>query len=134
MALHYAGRCAMPDTIQIVTKDSFEKFVSRSLLPIMLVFYSQKYPSCKNLMETIQALEAKYRGSIQFGLVDADQQGELTGQLGIGGLPSILILNGGRLCANIGGNLPLSHYKHMLDRLLSENKPHKKGLFGFLKH
>ena len=85
----------MPDTIQIVTKDSFEKFVSRSLLPIMLVLYYQKYPSCKNLMETIQALEAKYRGSIQFGLVDADQQGELTGQLGIGGLPSILILNGG---------------------------------------
>ena len=47
--------------------------------------------------------------------------------LGAGGLPSVLLLERGRVYARTGGALPLAHYERLLDRLLA-GKP--AGLSG----
>lgn len=116
----------MSEDIVNVTKQNFEETIINSTLPVMLVFWSQKYPGCHRLAETMETLAICYHGSIKFGLVDVDNQIELSSQLGIGGLPCVLVLSNGRLCANIGGELPLDHYKNIIDRMLAESEAKKK--------
>lgn len=104
----------------IVSLRNFEKVAIHSPLPVMLVFWSNQYSGSDRLTETVRLLAERYRGRVRFGLVDVDDQRELARQLGIGGYPCALVLNQGRLYANVGGELPLTAYKRLLDRLLSE--------------
>ncbi|MDD4413945.1 MAG: thioredoxin domain-containing protein [Oscillospiraceae bacterium] len=110
----------MSENIINVTKQNFDETVMESTIPVMLVFWAIKYPSCQRLLLTIDTLAERYRGKIQFGMIDVDSQIELTSQLGIGGLPCVLVLYNGRLYKNIGGKLPLNHYREIIEQLLAE--------------
>ncbi|MDD3693245.1 MAG: thioredoxin domain-containing protein [Oscillospiraceae bacterium] len=105
-----------------ITKQNFEQIVIKSSIPVVLIFLSKSYQSCKRMAQTVETLATQYLGSIIFGVVDVDDQSELSGQLGIGGVPCMLVLCGGRLLSNIGGELPLAHYKKVIDKLLLNTK------------
>lgn len=113
----------MCDDILNITKHNFEKTVIKSSLPVMLVLWSKNYPGCIRLYETVKMLVPQYRDSIRFALIDVDIQPELSSQLCIGGLPCVLILRNGRICSSIGGELPLSHYKYLINKLLNGSAP-----------
>jgi thioredoxin-like negative regulator of GroEL len=102
-----------------VSKQNFEELI-QSKSPVVLIFWSKNNPSCLQLIETMKSLSAKYRDSVKFGLVNVDLQSELANQLGVEGLPCVIIIHNGRLCSNISGALPLSHYKNIIDDLIYE--------------
>jgi thioredoxin 1 len=110
----------MSEKITSVTKQNFDEIVMESTIPVMLVFWSVKYPSCQRLLLTVDTLAQRYCGKILFGIIDVDSQIELTSQLGIGGLPCAIVLYNGRLYKNIGGELPLNHYRVIIEEVLSE--------------
>ena len=93
-----------------ITKQNFEQIVIKSSIPVVLIFLSKSYQSCKRMAQTVETLATQYR-KYYIRVVDVDDQSELSGQLGIGGVPCMLVLCGGRLLSNIGGELPLAHYK-----------------------
>ncbi len=105
-----------------ITKQNFEKVVIKSSIPVVIIFLSKNYQSSKRMVQTIETLAAQYSGRILFGVVDVDSQPELSGQLGIGGVPCVLMLSDGRLLTNIGGVLPLEHYKKVIDKLFIAKK------------
>lgn len=100
-----------------ITKQNFEKVVIKSHIPVVLMFLSKNYQSSRCMAQTIETLAAQYCGRIIFGAVDVDSQPELSVQLGIGGVPCVLMLSDGRLLTNIGGTLPFEHYKKVIDKL-----------------
>lgn len=112
----------MPDDILKIALNNFDETVMHCPHPVMIEFGSENYPGCRRLYEEMQKLTAKYDRQVRFGYVDVEEQAELAKHFNVGGLPCVIILQKGRLLENIGGALPLTYYKRILNRLLSEKK------------
>lgn len=115
-----AAENAAGEKIWDVTLENFEEAAVKSPQPVMLAFRPASDPLSARMEETMRTLARRYGGGIRFAWVDTEKEKELTGQLGISTLPSVLVLAEGRLCANMGGEQSLSYYRRLLDRLLED--------------
>ncbi len=118
----------MAQEVLSVTLANFEQTVIQCKVPVVLGFWSMDYPGSQRLLTTLQSLADSYDGAVQCGSIDVGSQPDLAAQLGIGGMPCVMILVRGRLCEHVGGALPPSYYKCLLKRLLPEEKRGKKKI------
>ena len=101
---------------------STENFVERAARPpfrVLVEFGAPWCADCRRLDAAVGALAVRYRGTVRFGRVDVEREPKLAVLCGAGGLPSVLLMQKGRMYAHVGGALPLPHYERLLDRLLS---------------
>ncbi len=110
-----------------LTTENFDELAVRSDLPVLIAFGARRCAESRRLDAAVESLAVRYRGTVRFGRVDVERDPKLTSLLGAGGLPSVLLLERGRVYARTGGALPLAHYERLLDRLLA-GKP--AGLSG----
>ncbi len=109
----------MPGDVWNLTTENFDELAVRSDLPVLVAFGAQRCTECRRLDAAVDALAVRYRGTVRFARVDVERNPKLTALLGAGGLPSVLLLEKGRVYARAGGALPLAHYERLLDRLLA---------------
>ena len=116
----------VPDDVLRMTAENFEETAVQSPVPVLVEFGAPWCVDCRRLDAAVNALAVRYRGIVRFGRVDVEQEPKLAVLLGAGGLPSVLLMERGRIYAHVGGALPLAHYERLLDRLLS-GKPVSAG-------
>ncbi len=109
----------MPEEILQFTTENFDQQAVQSPIPVLVEFSAPWCTDCRRLDAAVSALAVRYRGTVRFGRVDIEQEPKLAVLLGAGGLPSVLLMENGRVYAHAGGALPLAHYERLLDRLLA---------------
>lgn len=103
-----------------LTAQNFEQEALCSPVPVFIEICSPHYSSCSDMSDIVNSLAKDFHKQMRFGRIDIDKQPILASKLSIGGLPSIVIMQDGRICNHTGGILPLPYYERLLNVLLSK--------------
>ena len=88
-----------------VTKDNFDEVVLHSQNNVLLDFWATWCGPCKMLAPILEEIAAE-RDDIQVGKVDIDQEMELAVKFGIVSIPTVCVLEGGKVVNTSVGYRP----------------------------
>jgi putative thioredoxin len=115
------------------TMDNFQQDVmeASSRTPILIDVWAEWCAPCKQLMPLLEKLADEYRGGFMLAKVNADQQEQLTGSLGVRSLPTVILVKDGQAIDGFNGALPESEIRKILDKHIEipedEEAPYDKA-------
>jgi thioredoxin 1 len=87
-----------------ITEANVEAMVVKSPLPVLLDFTAEWCQPCKAMFPTIVALAKEYEGKVTFGSVDVAKSPAVAAQFMVRGVPTLLIVRGGKVLGQLGGS------------------------------
>ena len=80
------------------TIDNFQDQVMQASMttPVLVDVWAEWCAPCKQLMPILEKLANEYQGGFMLAKVNADQQQELTGSLGVRSLPTVILAKNGQ--------------------------------------
>ncbi len=102
----------------MVSDQDFESRVIQSTLPVIVDFTADWCPPCHALAPLYEKLSATYEGTVQFARIDVDENPLVATQLGIQGVPTLVLFNKGKPVGRIVGPHP-GRLKQSIDQLLA---------------
>ncbi|MBL3555602.1 MULTISPECIES: thioredoxin family protein [Marinobacter] len=115
------------------TMDNFQQDVmeASSRTPILIDVWAEWCAPCKQLMPLLEKLAVEYRGGFMLAKVNADEQEQLTGSLGVRSLPTVILVKDGQAVDGFNGALPESEIRKVLDKHIEmpedEEAPYDKA-------
>jgi thioredoxin 1 len=103
-----------------VTARNFKEEVLSSKIPVLVDFWAAWCGPCKSVAPIIDALSEEYKDKIKFAKVNVDNSPDLAAQYGIMSIPTILILNEGKVVTQTVGAQSKSQFKKSLDGALKK--------------
>jgi putative thioredoxin len=125
-----AAAPAAASYVMDVSEATFERDVlQRSMqVPVLVDFWADWCGPCKQLSPVLERLAEADGGAWLLAKVDVDANQQLSGQLGIQSIPTVLLALGGRLIQGFTGALPERDVRAFLDQVLAAAK--QAGLPG----
>lgn len=117
------GKCSAPlpmnaSAVPItVTDASFAKDVLGSALPVVVDCWAPWCGPCRMMMPTIDRLARESAGKYVVAKLNTDENPQIASQYHIDGIPTLLILQQGRLVQKLVGVQPFETVKSQLDHL-----------------
>lgn len=112
------GECSKPmllDRPVKVSQDDFERTVLQSAAPVLVDFYADWCGPCKVMAPVLDDLAADHVGSLLVAKLDTDRAPRISGELGIRGIPTLILFRGGREVGRQTGAVPRSALDRLLD-------------------
>ena len=100
-----------------ITKSNFKTEVLESATPVLVDFWAPWCGPCRMLAPSVAEIAFERAGSVKVGKVNVDEEPELAQAYGIGGIPALLLFNGGKVIGSIVGLRP----KQSIDDFLDDN-------------
>ena len=88
--------------IQTITKDNFDAQVKNQAGPVLLDFWASWCGPCR-MMSPILEQFAQLHPELAVGKVNVDEQRELAAAFGIESIPTLCVVQGGKLVRQAGG-------------------------------
>lgn len=100
------------------TMENFQQEVmeASSTTPILIDVWADWCAPCKQLMPVLEKLANDYQGRFLLAKVNADEQQQLTGSLGVRSLPTVILVKGGQAVDGFNGALPEGEIRKVLDK------------------
>ncbi|MCC6426631.1 MAG: thioredoxin [Phycisphaerales bacterium] len=89
--------------VQTFTDANFEQEVMKSDLPVLVDVSATWCTPCQFLAPTIEAVASEFAGKAKVGVIDADENRNVTMQLGVMSLPTIFLFNKGTVVKTFFG-------------------------------
>ncbi len=102
---------------KIITDSNYESIVAEGL-PIVLDFSATWCGPCKKIAPIIDELAAEYKGRVNVGKCDVDDNEELTSKFGIRNVPTVLFIKNGEVVNKNVGAAPKSTFVEKIEELL----------------
>ncbi|MBS3805418.1 MAG: co-chaperone YbbN [Oleiphilaceae bacterium] len=113
------------------TLENFQDSVMQASMetPILVDVWADWCGPCKQLTPTLEKLAEEYKGGFLLAKVNAEQQQELTGSLGVKSLPTVILVKNGQAVDGFNAALPEGEIRTMLDKHVEapEEAPHDKA-------
>ena len=100
-----------------VTDATFQSDVLKSNLPVLVDFWAEWCVACKALAPLVDELAKEYESKLRVGKMDVDSNGNTPSQLGILGLPALVLFKDGKEVERITGKISKN-------KLFAKIKPH----------
>jgi len=102
-----------PEIVQI-SERNFYQLIKNSDKPMVIDCWAPWCMPCRFIEPIIKDLAMQYAGKIIFGKLNTDENMTLATQLGIQGIPTILLVKNGRIVHRLVGALP----RHELEKYI----------------
>ena len=103
--------------IATFTRDNFEKEALQSSTPVLVDFWAEWCGPCKMIAPVLDELADEYQGKVKIGKVNVDDNQDLAAQYKVTSIPTLLILKGGQVAAQMVGAKSKRDLKASLDRV-----------------
>ncbi len=100
------------------TIENFQDKVMQASMttPVLVDVWAEWCAPCKQLMPILEKLANEYQGGFMLAKVNADQQQELTGSLGVRSLPTVILVKNGQAVDGFNGALSESEIRKVLEK------------------
>ena len=96
-----------------ITTENFESEVIRSDVPVLLDFYADWCGPCRLLGPVVEQI-AQENAHIKVGKINVDQEPELAQRFGVMSIPTLLVMENGRVTHQSAGARPKAAILSML--------------------
>lgn len=105
------------DNIVVIEGDNWQSEVVDSDIPVLVDFWAEWCGPCRAIAPILEEISEEKAGSLKIAKVDVDQNKELAGEYGIRSIPTLLLIKGGEVQAQVVGAVNKS-------ALLEKVEPH----------
>ena len=102
------------ELIQTATDSSFEELV-KSPTPVLVDFWAEWCMPCQRIAPTVEQLATEYAGKLTVAKMNVDENPSVPTQLGIRGIPTLMLFKGGALVDSVVGAVDKGTLKKMVD-------------------
>lgn len=99
-----------------VTDQSFEREVLQSEIPVLVDFWGDHCPACRQISPILRALAEDHRGSIKVVKVHAAENPATTSQYEVRAMPTVLVFSGGVVRGQLVGARPRAAFDELVER------------------
>jgi thioredoxin 1 len=100
-----------------VSSSNFKEEVIKSNLPVVLDFYAGWCGPCRMVSPAMEHLSREYEGRVKFVKIDTDENSDVANSFNILALPTILLLESGKIKDTIVGANPVELYRQHIDKI-----------------
>lgn len=104
------GECGKPillDRPFTVTAETFRRVLDESTLPVLVDFYADWCGPCKMMAPVFDEFAAKHIGRFLVAKLDTDRAPLISQALGIRGIPTLILFEGGQEVRRVSGAMRL---------------------------
>jgi thioredoxin 1 len=101
-----------------VTDQSFEKDVLASTTPVLVDFWGDHCPACRQISPILQQLAGEYDGRLAIVKMHAAENPSTAGKLGVRAMPTILAFKNGKVVGQLVGARPKSAFTELIERAI----------------
>ncbi len=100
-----------------VTESNYQGFIATDKL-VILDFWAPWCGPCRAIAPILEQLAAEYQGKIVVGKCNVDENGTLTNNFGVRGIPAIFFIKNGKVVDEQIGYCAKDFMKEKIDKLL----------------
>ncbi len=100
-----------------VTDESFGREVLESELPVLVDFWGDACPACRQISPILQELARDRVGKLKVVKVHAAENVATSAAYGIRAMPTVLIFAGGNVRGQLVGARPMSAFVDLVDKV-----------------
>jgi thioredoxin 1 len=97
-----------------VTDESFEREVVASALPVLVDFWGDHCPACRQISPILQQLAEERAGTLKVVKVHAAENAATAARYGIRAMPTVLLFSGGVVRGQLVGARPKRAFVDLL--------------------
>ena len=97
-----------------VTDEEFQAQVAQSPLPVLVDFWAPWCGPCRMVAPTLEALAKEMAGRVRIAKINVDDSPVMAGQLGVRGIPTMVLFKNGQEVDRQVGALPKAEIQRWL--------------------
>ena len=97
---------------------TWEIDVIQSSLPVFVDFWAEWCGPCRMVSPVVEELATEYEGKVNFVKVNVDEANELASKYNVFSIPTLAIINKGKIVSQQVGAASKESYKNMIDKAL----------------
>jgi thioredoxin 1 len=100
----------------IITTDNYNQSLSENE-NLIIDFWAPWCGPCKVLSPKLTELSEKYEGKVVIGKCNADEEEDLSSEIGIRNIPTLLFFKNGELVDRLSGALPITTIENKIKEI-----------------